>query len=80
MNTPPLTLSADEIIDLTGGYVLPAKQLAELRQQGFWRARRSRLDGRVILERPHYDAVCRAQGSQGNPLMAESGPLPDLLP
>lgn len=51
-----LTLSPDEIRDLTR-YKQPARQLAELHRQGYWRARRDRL-GRVILERAHYDAVC----------------------
>lgn len=50
-----LILSADEIRELTG-YAQPAKQLAELRRQGFYRARRNVL-GAVVLERGHYDAV-----------------------
>jgi hypothetical protein len=50
-----LTLSADELRDLTG-YRQPAAQLRELHRQGFSRARRDRL-GRVVLERAHYDAV-----------------------
>lgn len=50
-----LTLTADEIRELTG-YSQPAKQLAELRRQGFYRARRNVLGG-VVLERGHYDAV-----------------------
>ena len=58
------TLSADEIISLTGGYKLPSKQLAELHRQGFHRARRSMLTGEVILERPHYEAVCRGSDAQ----------------
>lgn len=50
-----LTLTPDEIRELTG-YSQPAKQLAELRRQGFYRARRNVL-GAVVLERGHYDAV-----------------------
>ena len=53
-----LTLSKDELRSLTG-YTQPSKQLQELHKQGFWRARRCRVTGAVILERPHYDAVCR---------------------
>jgi hypothetical protein len=50
-------LEPDELQRLTG-YRRPAEQLAELLRQGFYRARRSPSDGSVILERPHYDAVC----------------------
>lgn len=52
------------LIKLTG-YRQPAKQLAELHRQGFWRARRCPVTGHVILERPHYDAVSR--GSDQTP-------------
>lgn len=55
--TESLVLSLDELQALTG-YKRPAEQLAELRRQGFWRARRSIL-GPVILERAHFDAVSR---------------------
>lgn len=52
------TLSAAEIQKLTGYSPLrPGLQLAELHRQGFYRARRARVTGAVILERPHYDAV-----------------------
>lgn len=50
-----ICLTTDELIALTG-YHQPARQVAELRGQGFWRARHK--DGRVILERAHYEAVC----------------------
>lgn len=56
MTTTTLLLSADEIQMLTG-YRQPAAQLAELHQQGFFRARRL-VTGAVALERAHYDAVC----------------------
>ena len=59
------TLDDEAICRLTG-YRQPAKQLAELHRQGFWRARRCRVTGAVILERPHYDAVCRG-GESGQP-------------
>ncbi|WP_231385094.1 DUF4224 domain-containing protein [Rubrivivax gelatinosus] len=63
-------LSAEEIAALTG-YSQPAKQVEELRRQGFWRARRNVL-GVVVLERAHYEAVCR-----GQPV---DGPRPQLRP
>lgn len=50
-------LTRTEIRELTG-YKRANEQMAELLRQGFYRARRSRLDGSVILERPHYDAIC----------------------
>ncbi|MCE2659517.1 MAG: DUF4224 domain-containing protein [Rubrivivax sp.] len=50
-----LTLTPHEIAELTG-YTQPSRQLAELRRQGFYRARRNVL-GNVVLERGHYDAV-----------------------
>lgn len=54
-----LTLSPSEIEEITG-FAQPCKQLDALRQQGFIRAHRAR-DGRVILERAHYLAVCAGQ-------------------
>lgn len=53
------TLTDLEIERLAGGYKRPAEQLRELLKLGFWRARRSELNGKVILERPHYEAVSR---------------------
>lgn len=55
-----LRLSPDEIGELTGGLIQPRRQLAELRAHGFVRARLGR-DGQVILERSHYEAVCRGE-------------------
>lgn len=52
-----LILTDAELEALTG-YRRGAEQLAELKRQGFSRARRDRL-GRVIVERAHYDAVVR---------------------
>jgi hypothetical protein len=57
-----LTLSAEEVQSLTG-YKRPGDQLAELRRQGFYRARIGRLGG-VILERNHYDAVTSGNTDQ----------------
>lgn len=57
MITP--TLNDTEIEALTG-YRTPSRQLQTLHARGFSRAYRDRA-GRVILERPHYDAVCRGE-------------------
>lgn len=57
-----ITLSAAEIVEITG-YTQPAKQLVELQRQGFWRARRNAA-GAVVLERSHYEAVCRGEQLQ----------------
>lgn len=58
MNTD-LTLTPAELVTLTG-YQRPGDQLRALHEHGFVRARLGRL-GDVILERAHYDAVCRGQ-------------------
>jgi hypothetical protein len=63
-----VTLSAEEIERLTGGYKRPADQLRELHRQGFYRARRGRVTGEVILERAHVEAV--AAGNAAVPLGA----------
>lgn len=52
-------LTEQELLDLTG-YSLPSKQLEALKSRGFVRAYRGR-NGRVIVERPHYDSVCRGE-------------------
>ena len=57
-----LILNPDQIAALTG-YRRPADQLRELHRQGFHRARRSPA-GTVILERAHYEAVCRGDAQQ----------------
>ena len=54
-----LTLSADELRELTGGYERPADQLKCLHARGFLRA--TILRGRLVLERAHYAAVCAGQ-------------------
>ncbi len=56
-----LILTPAEVEALTG-YRSPAHQLAELLRQGFWRARRS-VAGQVVLERAHYEAVCRGEAA-----------------
>jgi hypothetical protein len=58
-----MLLTAEELSDLTGCRQ-PSRQLAELHRQGFWRARRAPITGRVILERAHYDAVCAGADRQ----------------
>lgn len=51
-----LVLSAAELVALTGYRTAP-RQLAELKRQGFYRARQSPTTGRVILERAHFESV-----------------------
>lgn len=51
-----LTLTREEIEGLTG-YKRPAEQLRELHRLGFFRARRGRVSGEVILERAHVESV-----------------------
>ena len=51
-----ITLSVDELIRITG-YEQPNRQVKELLDRGFWRARIGRM-GEAILERVHYEAVC----------------------
>ena len=53
----PLILTPAEIQSIAGGLTQPRRQLAELHARGFWRARLGR-DGKVVLERAHYEAVC----------------------
>lgn len=48
-------------LEAVTGYVQAGKQLAELHRQGFHRARRNAV-GAVVLERSHFEAVCRGQG------------------
>lgn len=64
-----ITLSPAEIQEIAGGYKRPRDQLRALRDQGFYRARIGKVTGQVILERPHYDAVCAGAVQAG----AESG-------
>ncbi len=57
MQRRPVVLSATELETLTG-YRRAGDQLTELKAQGFHRARRNAA-GHVVLERPHFEAVCR---------------------
>lgn len=58
-------LDAATIERLTG-YKRPAEQLRELKAQGFYRARLAKVTGEVVLERPHYHAVCQGLGGAAN--------------
>ena len=58
---PDLLLSAEELQALTGrSSKRPASQLGLLHKRGFHRAHIN-LGGRLVLERAHYDAVCRGE-------------------
>ena len=61
------TLDEAEIALLCPGLKQPAARLRHLREQGFVRARL--VGGQIVLERIHYEAVCRgefaASGRQG---------------
>lgn len=62
---PSLNLTADELVETSGGYLRPGDQLKALHERGFTRAWRRPSGGPVILERAHYEAVVRGQfGSQ----------------
>lgn len=54
-----ITLQQDELLALTG-YKRPNDQLRVLLKRGFSRAYIQ--NGRLVLERAHYDAVCRGEG------------------
>lgn len=62
MHSADIELSRDELRSLTG-YRRPAEQLIELHKRGFHRAYRNAA-GRLILERAHYEAVCRGASTQ----------------
>ncbi|WP_295851042.1 DUF4224 domain-containing protein [uncultured Xylophilus sp.] len=59
-----VVLSEEELFAITG-YQLPTKQLNVLHRRGFSRAFIGR--NGVVLERAHYDAVCRGSGSPDQP-------------
>ena len=68
-----ILLPEEEIVAVAGGYLRPGDQLRELHRQGFYRARRSRVTGRIVLERAHYDAICAGARS-------EQAPVPRVRP
>lgn len=57
-----IILTEPELVKITG-YELPCKQLAVLHNRGFHRAYIARKGG-VVLERAHYEAVCRGQSER----------------
>ena len=63
-----VNLSEAELTAITG-YEQPAKQINVLHSRGFARAWIGR-HGRVILERTHYDAVCRNEYAQPKPRLS----------
>ncbi len=62
VQAPEIALTRSELQRITG-YRRPAEQLVELHRRGFHRAHRDR-SGQVVLERAHYEAVCRGASSQ----------------
>ncbi len=56
--TTHVVLQSDELLQLTG-YRAPTKQLEVLHKRGFTRAFIGRRG--VVLERAHFEAVCRGQ-------------------
>lgn len=60
-----ITLTPAELEHLTG-YKQPTQQLNVLHRRGFHRAFMARTGG-VVLERAHYDAVCRGQQGSTQP-------------
>lgn len=79
MTASDLILSPEEIQAVTR-YKQPAAQLRELHRQGFWRARRSKADGKVVLERAHYEAICAEGPAKKGGSGRRQAPPPDLLP
>jgi hypothetical protein len=67
MTDDDLILSEAEVQRLCGGLKRPADQLADLKDQGFYRARLGRITRRVVLERAHYDAVCAGASIAASP-------------
>jgi hypothetical protein len=70
-----LCLAPEEIVELTG-LTLPRCQVRRLQEQGFARARLVR--GKAVLERAHYDAVCRGEFAPAQSTRDTSGPRPSL--
>lgn len=62
---PSVCLTHEELVQITG-YKMASCQLADLKKQGFYRARRNAL-GVVVLERDHYTAVCAGRAHQEPP-------------
>lgn len=62
MSDDKIILSDAELTSITG-YELPCKRLAVLHGRGFHRAYIAR-NGGVVLERAHYEAVCRGESEK----------------
>lgn len=71
MDTSTITLTPAELEQLTG-YKQATKQLNVLHSRGFHRAYISR--NGLVLERAHYDAVCRGQQGTGQQGAAQHPP------
>lgn len=56
---PALTLTTAELAELCSGLTQPAAMLRRLHDAGFHRARIE--GGKVVLERAHYESVCRGE-------------------
>lgn len=69
MNDPAI-LTPAELHAITG-YEQPLRQLEVLRAAGFWRARIRERDNVLVLERPHFEAVCAG----ALPPVITAGPL-----
>lgn len=54
------TVPFDELVEITGGRRRHRAQLEQLHARGFFRAYLG-TNGKVVLERPHYEAVCAGQ-------------------
>lgn len=81
VDQPGINLTPEEVKAAAGGYVRGADQLRELHARGFVRAYRSKVTGRVVLERAHHDAVVRGQyGQQATPPAAPGQPRAALPP
>jgi hypothetical protein len=57
-------LLTPQAVEKLTGYKRPADQLRELHRLGFWRARRAKVTGDIVLEWPHYDEVTRGHSSE----------------
>lgn len=70
-----IILTPTELDYLCPEVTQPAARVRRLHAEGFVRARLS--DGRVILERAHYEAVCRGEFAAGKK-SAQNAPRVDL--
>lgn len=68
-----LLLTPDEVRAIAGGLQLARCQLRKLHAAGFWRARLG-TDGKVLLERAHYNAVCAGALPPGQPVRDTARP------